>query len=107
MHTSYQLFLILLGGVDYVLNTTDLIFPVGSQQGTRVCTDVDIIDDEVVEINYVCVHETFYVNLTTNDPDVQIPSFGQQRRVDIIDTDGETRKKNKKKQTKNSVYNLE
>lgn len=71
--------------MDYILNPTDLTFPSGSQQGTRVCTNVDIIDDEFVEYT-----ETVYVNLTTNDVKVRILSAVQQKRIFIHDNDGET-----------------
>lgn len=71
------------GNVDYILTPTDLIFQVGSQQGTLVCTDIDIIDDDVVESS-----EYFYVDLTTNDTQVQILNFGQRKYVRIYDNDG-------------------
>ena len=51
---------------------TELTFPAGSQPGDTECTEIDIIDDDVVEIS-----ETFYVELSTNDPDIQLLSYCQ------------------------------
>ena len=45
----------------------ELTFPADSEQGDTVCTDIDIIDDEAVED-----YEYFYVELSTNDSDVQL-----------------------------------
>lgn len=62
---------------------TELTFPEDSQQGDLQCVDVDIIDDEAVE-NY----EYFYVELSTDDADVQLLSYYQRRRFSINDNDG-------------------
>ena len=62
---------------------TELTFPEDSQQGDLQCVDVDIIDDEAVE-NY----EYFYVELSTDDADVQLLSYYQRRRISINDNDG-------------------
>ena len=69
--------------MDYILTPTELAFPADSQQGDVVCTDVEIIDDDVVE-NY----EYFYVELSTNDSDVQLLSYYRRRRIYIYDDDG-------------------
>ena len=53
--------------MDYFLTLTELTFPAGSEQGDTVCTDIDIIDDEAVENS-----EYFYVELSTNDSNVQL-----------------------------------
>ena len=62
---------------------TELTFPAGSQQGDTECTVIDIIDDDAVEIS-----ETFYMELSTNDPDIQLLSYCQHTPVSIHDTDG-------------------
>ena len=62
---------------------TELTFPEDSQQGDLQCVDVDIIDDEAVE-NY----EYFYVELSTDDADVQLLSYYQRRRISNNDNDG-------------------
>ena len=72
-----------LGGVDFFLMPTELTFPVDSQQGDIVCTDVEIIDDEAVE-NY----ETFYIELSTDDANVQLLSYCQHKEYTIYDDDG-------------------
>ena len=71
-------------GVDYSLEPTVLTFQEDSEQGALACFGVEIIDDEVVEN-----HETFYIELSTNDEDVQILSFCQRKSITIIDSDGE------------------
>ena len=50
-----------------------------------MCTDIDIIDDEAVE-NY----EYFYVELSTNDSNVQLLRYYQRRGFcyRIYDNDG-------------------
>jgi hypothetical protein len=50
-----------------------------------MCADIEIIEDEVVE-NY----ENFYVELSTNDSDVQLLSQYQRRGFYIYDNDGKT-----------------
>ena len=62
----------------------ELTFPAGSEQGDTVCTDIDIIDDEAVENDY----EYFYVELSTNDTDVQLLSYYRRRGFCIYDNDG-------------------
>ena len=48
-----------------------------------MCTDIDIIDDEAVED-----YEYFYVELSTNDTDVQLLSYYQRKGFFIYDNDG-------------------
>ena len=69
--------------MDYLLEPTELTFPADSEQGDTVCVDVEIIDDEAVENS-----EYFYVELSTNDIDVQLLSYYQRRRFYIDDNDG-------------------
>ena len=72
-----------LGGVDYFLTPTELTFQDGSPQGAIECVDVQIIDDETVENS-----ETFYIELSTNDSNVQLLSYYQRRGYYIYDSDG-------------------
>lgn len=61
-------------GIDYILASTGLSFPVGSQIGDLQCTIVNITDDTVVE-----GRELFYVGLTANDTRIEIFTLrGQQ-----------------------------
>ncbi len=71
--------------MDYFLIPTELTFPADSEQGDTVCVDVQIFDDEAVE-NY----EYFYVDLSTNDSDVQLLTYYQRRGFYIDDNDGKT-----------------
>lgn len=64
---------------------TELTFPAGSQQGDLECIEIDIVDDTAVE-NY----ETFYVELSTSDMNVQLLSYCHRTSVSIYDTDGES-----------------
>ena len=81
---SIPLYLIYTGGVDYALTPEKLTFPVDSEQGDLVCIDMEIIDDLAVENK-----ESFYVELSTNDSNVQLLDYCQRKSIYIIDSDGE------------------
>ena len=69
--------------MDYSLTPTELTFPADSEQGDVECVEVEIIDDEAVENS-----ETFFVELSTNDSDVQLLSYYLRRGFYINDNDG-------------------
>ena len=72
-----------LGGVDYSLTPTELIFPTDSEQGDIQCVEVEIFDDEAVENS-----EAFYVELSTDNSDVQLLDYYKRRGFYIDDNDG-------------------
>ena len=71
-------------GVDYTLSPTDLTFPTGSQQGDRQCVTITITDDVAVEDT-----ETFRLQFSTADANVEFSNLCTRARVAITDTDGE------------------
>ena len=71
-------------GVDYILSPTNLTFPAGSQQGNRQCLTIAITDDIAVEYT-----ETFHLQLSTADANVEFSNLCNRASVAIIDTDGE------------------
>ena len=72
-----------LGGVDYSLTPTELTFLTDSEQGDTKCIEVEIFDDEAVENS-----EAFYVELSTDDSDVQLLDYYKRRGFYIDDNDG-------------------
>lgn len=72
-----------LGGVDYSLTPTELTFPTDSEQGDIQCVEVEIFDDEAVENS-----EAFYVELSTDNSDVQLLDYYKRRGFYIDDNDG-------------------
>lgn len=86
--SSFPNFFFLLSvGVDYTLSSTMLTFPNGSQLGARQCVNVSIIDDEAVENT-----ESFYIQLSTNDSNVEFSSICNRALFMIFDNsqDGES-----------------
>lgn len=79
------LILLLSDGVDYTLSSTMLTFPNGSQLGARQCVNVSIINDEAVENT-----ESFYIQLSTNDSNVEFSSICNRALFTIYDSDGES-----------------
>ena len=72
-------------GADYIYDSTNLTFPTGSAIGDRQCVMVSIVDDEAVELT-----EQFHLELSTSNPQVQLPSLLCNRAVfSISDSDGE------------------
>ena len=62
----------------------DLTFPAGSQLGNQHCVTITIIDDVSVEDT-----ETFHLQLSTADADVEFSNLCNRATVAITDTDGE------------------
>ena len=49
--------------MDFQLSTTELIFPVNATNGTEMCFNISIADDDRVEYD-----ETFSITLTVDNP---------------------------------------
>ena len=77
-HKSYA------GEIDYAIDSPDLVFPAGSSRGDSQCVEINITDDEAVENT-----EDFYVELSTNDSQVEFSEVCQRTRVYIDDNDCE------------------
>lgn len=67
-----------------MLAETTLTFPTGSERGARQCVDVSIVDDIAVENT-----ESFVVQLTTNNPNIELSSICNRASFTIYDSDGE------------------
>ena len=72
--------------MDYQLPVTTLTFPTGSQRGARQCVNVAIDDDPVVEDS-----ESFRLQLSTDDENVELSSNCNLAQFLIYDNDGESR----------------
>ena len=70
-------------GSDYTAVEKILSLPVGSESGDKICIDVAIIDDNVVEET-----EQFVVHLLVHDLNVDVPMAYAYADVHIIDDDG-------------------
>ena len=82
-HYSSHCYSFYIGGVDYELNPTVLIFPAGSAQGARQCVTVSINDDVAVENN-----EHFHMTLTSSDARFEVSSICPRAVFRIFDVDG-------------------
>lgn len=82
-HYFFITHLIIIGGVDYELDSSVLTFPAGSAQGARQCVTVSISDDVAVEDN-----EYFHMTLTSSDAQFEVSSICPRATFTIIDTDG-------------------
>ena len=60
-----------------------LSLPVGSESGDKICIDVAIIDDAIVEET-----EQFAIHLLVHDLNVDVPMAYAYADVHIIDDDG-------------------
>ena len=72
----------LLGEIDYTIDSPDLNFPAGSARGASQCVEIYITNEEAVENT-----EFFYVHLSSNDSQVELSEICQQTRVSIYDSD--------------------
>ena len=70
-------------GSDYTAVEKILSLPVGSESGDKICIDVDIIDDVIVEET-----EQFAIHLLVHDLNVDVPMAYAYADVNIIDDDG-------------------
>ena len=71
-------------GFDFNATQTSLTFPTGAANGTEMCLNISIIDDDRVEYN-----ETFSITLTVDNPlDTINGSSTAQADVTIVDNDG-------------------
>ena len=70
-------------GSDYTAVEKILSLPVGSESGDKICIDVDIIDDAIVEET-----EQFAIHLLVHDLNVDVPMAYAYADVNIIDDDG-------------------
>ena len=79
---SICLLIITVAGMDYNGTMIELIFPTSSVQGDSVCTNVTIIDDDVLE----CEQDfTVFISSATLGTDI---SEQPQAVVSIVDNDG-------------------
>ena len=74
---------LILAGSDYTAVEKILSLPVGSESGDKICVDVPIIDDTVVEET-----EQFVIHLLVHDLNVDVPMAYAYADVHIIDDDG-------------------
>ena len=72
-----------LVNVDYMPADTILTFPTGSQRGARQCVDISIVDDVAVENT-----ESFAVQLSTSDPNVELSPICNHALFTVYDSDG-------------------
>ena len=72
-----------LGIQDYKSISKDLVIPPGSKNGARVCTNIEIKDDNEKEGN-----EMFAVFITPHESGVGVPLGGILSLVTIWDNDG-------------------
>ena len=73
-------------GADYLLEPTMLTFPTGSQCGSRQCVNVSIINDIEPDVENT---ESFHIQLSTNDTNVEPSSICNRALFRIYDSDGE------------------
>lgn len=74
---------LILAGSDYTAVEKILSLPVGSESGDKICVDVPIIDDAVVEET-----EQFVIHLLVHDLNVDVPMAYAYANIHIIDDDG-------------------
>ena len=65
-----------------VLSRT-LTFPVGSDQGSSQCTNINIVDDNFLEADI----ETFFADLTTDVNIAQVDPTRSRATITILDDD--------------------
>lgn len=70
-------------GSDYSAVEKILSLPVGSESGDKICIDVAIIDDAIIE-----EIEQFAIHLLVHDLNVDVPMAYAYADVNIIDDDG-------------------
>ena len=70
-------------GSDYTAVEKILSLPVGSESGNKVCINVPIIDDTIVEDT-----EEFVIHLLVHDLNVDVPMAYAYANVQIMDNDG-------------------
>ena len=75
-----HLYFVALSGLDYATLSSNETFVRGSQNGTTLCVEVYIFDDEVFESN-----ETFTLEMTALDPSVRL---GSNAIITLINNDG-------------------
>lgn len=68
---------------DFTLGAQTVTFPVSSSAGAQMCTNIPITNDILVELT-----ETFSVEASSNDPNVEFSvGGGDQAVVSITDND--------------------
>ena len=83
--TRLLVFVLCFSGFDFSATQTSLTFPTGAANGTEMCLNISIIDDDRVEYN-----ETFFFFLVLDNPLDTINGNSSSEFVlaTIVDNDG-------------------
>jgi len=80
MVANISFIICVIGDIDYLENSTMLLFPSNSSNNAQECINILIVDDNILEPN-----QTFSVLLNTSDSDVNV----QNGRLEIIIVDND------------------